>query len=129
MSSHLLEDRGSGGVLRRGSGNMRAKVAVLVFLASCVVAGISRADVIPVHKTGSPATVAPSLYRFTYSSSVGIDSRADNGDYFVIYDFAGFTGEHAEPSGWDFTPLNVGPVPLGTLPSDNPTIPNLVWTW
>ena len=110
---------------------MRANVAVFGALLACAgFAGVARADIIP-SLSGPPTTLGPNLHRFTYATSVGVDSRVDAGDYLVIYDFAGFTGEHSEPAGWDFlTPApNAGPVPLGTLPLDDPNIPNLVWTW
>ena len=107
---------------------MRGKAVILGMVATCAWAVAARADITPSLKPGSP-TAAGADYRFTYTSSVGIDSRADDGDYFVIYDFGGFTGGHTEPAGWDFLAQNSGPVPLGTLPQDDPNIPNLVWTW
>jgi hypothetical protein len=109
---------------------MRGKfVAGLLLLAGLVPAGVARAGIIPDLQAGSPTTVGANNFRFTYDAGLGPDARVDDGDYFVIYDFAGYNGAHTEPAGWDFTVQNAGPYPFGTLPLDDPGVPNLVWTW
>jgi hypothetical protein len=50
------------------------------------------------------------------------------GAFVTIYDFAGYVaGSCSGPSGWTCSVQNVGYTPDDTLPTDNPTLPNLSW--
>jgi hypothetical protein len=48
-------------------------------------------------------------------------------DYFTIYDFYGFTGEHSEPANWSFQVQTTGSTPVNVDPADSPTVVNLTW--
>lgn len=87
----------------------------------------------------APAGLLPTLvtvnsdgsnFRWSYAIVLPTDSELRNGDYFSIYDFAGFvSGSDVAPSGWSFSTANVGPVPPGVLPTDDAAKPNLTWTY
>jgi hypothetical protein len=50
------------------------------------------------------------------------------GAFVTIYDFAGYVaGSCTGPSGWTCSVQNVGYTPDDTLPTDDPTLPNLTW--
>jgi hypothetical protein len=70
-------------------------------------------------------------FRWQYAIVLPTDSQLKTGDYFTIYDFAGFvTGTDVAPdANWAFTTGMVGPVPPGVVPADDPTKPNLTWTY
>jgi hypothetical protein len=78
------------------------------------------------------ATVTPdgTDYRYTYGVMLTSNSTLQKGDQFVIYDFNGFiANSNTQPTGFSFTTMNVGGNPGRTVPNDNPTMPNLVWTY
>ncbi len=71
-----------------------------------------------------------SNFRFTYGVVLTSDSSLRTGDYFTIYDFAGFIpGSNHQPAGFSFSSSLVGVTPEGLLPYDDPNIPNLTWTY
>jgi hypothetical protein len=100
----------------------------LTFLAlSLVPAVTSRAGVLAVYESTTPTIDS---HMWTYRVSVPAEIRVQTGDFFTIYDFAGFNGGHSEPANWTFTSVSVGPVPvLIDVPGDDPTIPNLTWQY
>jgi hypothetical protein len=52
------------------------------------------------------------------------------GDFFTIYDFGVFVPRsNTQPAGWTFSSLLIGVTPGQVSPTDNPTIPNLTWTY
>ncbi len=68
--------------------------------------------------------------RLTYAVVLPTDSQLKAGNYFTIYDFAGYIpGSEAAPDGWKFGLANVGPTPAATDPQDDPAVPNLSWTY
>jgi hypothetical protein len=78
------------------------------------------------------ATVMPDgdNYRYTYGVMLTSNSTLQNGDQFVIYDFNGFiANSNTQPAGFSFTTMNTGGNLGRTVPNDNPTMPNLVWTY
>ncbi len=78
------------------------------------------------------ATVIPDgdNFRYTYGVMLTSNSTLQNGDQFVIYDFNGFQpGSNSQPAGFDFATQNTGGSVGRTVPNDNPTMPNLVWTY
>ena len=105
-----------------------------IWMAVAVAAAIgltgsqtAQAGLLPVSHNVSPES---GNFRWTYSIVLPTDVQLRNGDYFTIYDFAGFqTGSNNQPTDWAFTTANVGPVPPGVLPPDNPTLPNLTWRY
>lgn len=108
-------------------------LAVVVATAAVALApGEAAAGLIP-----NKLTVLPDggMYRYTYSIQLPTDSVLRPGDYFTIYNFDGFVPGSAMASGsaysgdWTFSSSNLGPTPSGVLPADDPTIPNLTWTY
>jgi len=85
----------------------------------------SRAAAIPADGTVTPSG---NDFAWTYPLPVSNTDRVQTGDFFVLYDFQGFNGIHSEPDGWTFSSPNVGPVPAGVQPVDDPKLTNLVWT-
>jgi hypothetical protein len=78
------------------------------------------------------ATVVPDgdNYRYTYGVMLTSNSTLQPGDQFVIYDFNGLvSGSNTQPAGFAFSTMNTGGNPGRTVPNDNPTMPNLVWTY
>ena len=81
---------------------------------------------------------------FTYNVSIGegngtppLDSRVETGDFFTIYDFAGFIlgSDESSDSDWVFVgPSLLGLTPLVpgspvVIPADDPTLFNLTWQY
>ena len=82
---------------------------------------------LPVHvgKTNDGAN-----YRYTYSVLLESDTVLKTGDYFTIYDFAGFVeGSNTQPWAFAFQSLYTGPTPAQVLPGDDPNLPNLTWRY
>ncbi len=103
---------------------MVAAVAAAVWLAGNQGA---QAGLLPVEHSVSAEA---GQFRWTYSIVLPTDSQLRNGDYFTIYDFAGFQpGSNDQPTDWTFMSANVGPVPPGVLPQDDAALPNLTWRY
>ena len=69
-------------------------------------------------------------YRYSYDAVLTSDSVLRQGDYFTIFDFAGFVpGSQAAPVGFDFSSEYVGPTPPKVDAVDSPMLPNLTWTF
>jgi hypothetical protein len=52
------------------------------------------------------------------------------GDFFTIYDFGNFiSASNLQPTGWTFSSALIGVNPSLVLPTDNPAILNLTWTY
>jgi hypothetical protein len=50
--------------------------------------------------------------------------------FFTIYDFSGLiSGSQTGPADWAALSLFVGPNGVGTIPADDPTIPNISWVY
>lgn len=80
----------------------------------------------------SSVTVTPQAgqYRWTYAIVLPTDSQLQNGNYFTIYDFGGYVpGLESSPAGWTFSAQLVGLTPPNVVPTDNPTLWNLTWTY
>ncbi len=69
-------------------------------------------------------------YRYTYSVMLESDTVLKPGDYFTVYDFAGLVnGANLGPANFAYSTSNSGPTPTGVLPSDDPNVANLTWTY
>ena len=98
--------------------------AAILWVASSPVA---QAGLLPVSYNVTPES---GNFRWTYSIVLPTDIQLRNGDYFTIYDFAGFLpASNSQPANWAFSSLNSGPVPPGVLPADDPALPNLTWRY
>jgi hypothetical protein len=101
-------------------------LALSVAAAALAAAPTARAGLLPVSFSMAPDTGG---YRYTYGVILTTDAYIKPGDYFTIYDFAGFVpGSMSTASGWT---TSVAAVTLGTktVPTDNPALPNLTWTY
>jgi hypothetical protein len=87
----------------------------------------ARAGLLPVSVTVTPES---NQYRWTYAIVLPTDAMIRSGDYFTIYDFAGYhAGSNSQPDQWSFSSSNTGPTPDGVNPDDNPSLPNLTWRY
>jgi hypothetical protein len=70
-------------------------------------------------------------YRWQYAIVLPTDMKLQSGNYFTIYDFAGLVeGSVVTPDGnWTASVQNVGTTPTLLNPTDDASIPNLVFTY
>ncbi len=97
------------------------------FLAVVATAFIGHADIIP-----SFDSIVPngSNFQFNYTATVTLDQRVVTGDFFTIYDFNGLVPNSATmPPDWSFSSALTGVTPSQTDPPDDPTIPNITFTY
>jgi hypothetical protein len=98
-------------------------VAVVGFFA----AGPAQAGLIPLLVTTNPDG---GFTRYTYNIFLPSGSLLQAGNYFTVYDFAGFVpGTVFSAPNWTFLVQNVGITPPGLLPVDSSTTPNITWTY
>lgn len=89
----------------------------------------ARGDIIPTLSPNPPAA-AVGGFTWNYSANVTIDQMVTKGDFFTIYDFGNFvSGSNLQPTGWVFSSALVGINPPLVLPTDNPGLANLTWTY
>ena len=87
----------------------------------------ARAGLLPVQVTVTPEA---GNFRWTYAITLPTDAQLRPGNYFTIYDFAGFVpGSNSAPAGWIFSSTNTGITPGLVNPDDDPTLANLTWTY
>ena len=106
---------------------MRKSILGLITIGVTIMA--AHGDIIP---TLSPSTPAATSGGFTwnYGVNVTIDQMVQPGDFFTIYDFGTFAaGSNLQPAGWTFSSSLTGKNPSLVLPSDNPSLLNLTWTY
>ena len=106
-----------------------AKRCVLALSAMALLA-----MAVPAHAGMIPAavTVTPVGSNFNYSYHVILpsDYSVADGDFFTVYDFHGFVpGSNSEAAGWSFAAANTGVNPPHIGPIDDPSTPNLTWTY
>ena len=68
-------------------------------------------------------------YSYTYGVVLTSESTVQKGDYFTVYDFAGYTGSASAPAGWTLTMSNTGTTPSGISVTDSSSTVNLTWTY
>jgi hypothetical protein len=94
---------------------------------AAALGGSAQAGLLPLTATAVPDG---SNFRYTYGVMLTSNSTLQKGDQFVIYDFNGFVaGSNSQPAGFNFSATNTGGNPGRTVPNDNPSMPNLVWTY
>ena len=99
--------------------------AAALWLVALVPA--ARAGMIPISAT---VTADSGKFRWTYGVEVTTDVKVNPGDSFTVYDFAGLVnGSIVAPTGWTISSATAGPLRPDTNPHDNPTIPNLTFTY
>jgi hypothetical protein len=107
-------------------GKMLLVTAALV--GSAAFAPSVQAGMIPTAVTVTPDG---SNFRWTYGVVVTTDVNVNRGDSFTIYDFGGLVTPDAitMPVGWSVTQTGSGPARPGTHPNDDPSLPNLTFTY
>ncbi len=104
------------------------KLALIAAACGLLASGSAQAGLLP-----TQVTVVPdgSNFRWTYAIVLPTDMQLQAGNYFTIYDFAGYVdGSIAGASGdWTATVMNTGMTPSLVNPTDNPDVPNLVFTY
>ena len=98
--------------------------------------GSASAGLLPVSVTVQPEA---GNFRWTYSVVLPTDMKLQSGNYFTIYDFAGYktgsgmvTSASPDPSFsqyWKLSTAKLGPTPDRLNPQDDPTIANLTFTY
>lgn len=81
---------------------------------------------------GTPTVTPAGLYAFSYTASLAAGDTLNTGDFFRIYDLMGFNGVFKSPPGWTFSTALSNPVPPPNVilaHGDDPSIPNLIWTY
>lgn len=107
------------------------RVALLIAVLSCAFV-LSSPQRAPAGLLPSSVTVTPQAdqFRWTYAIVLPTDSQLQNGNYFTIYDFGGYVpGAESAPDGWTFSAQLIGNTPAGVVPTDNPSLWNLTWTY
>jgi hypothetical protein len=77
----------------------------------------------------TPGFPAGGSYNYTLTGAAG--EQINTGDFFRVYDFAGLTTA-SSPPGWSISIAPTNPVPppnVILLHGDNPTLPNLIYTY
>lgn len=104
-------------------------LARLVAVAAVAVAGIGSASagLLPTSVTVTPEA---GNYRWTYAIVLPTDMKLQSGNYFTIYDFAGYVpGGDFAPDGWTVSALSSGTTPPLVNPSDDAGLVNLTFTY
>jgi len=98
--------------------------------AVAIAAGITssaQAGLLPTQVTVTPEA---GNYRWTYAIVLPTDMKLQSGNYFTIYDFAGYVpGGESAPAGWALSTSNTGTTPSQLLPNDDAGVVNLTWTY
>jgi hypothetical protein len=103
------------------------KKAVAAVAIAAGITSSAQAGLLPTQVTVTPEA---GNYRWTYAIVLPTDMKLQSGNYFTIYDFAGYVpGGESAPAGWTLTSSNTGTTPAQLLPGDDPTVPNLTWTY
>jgi hypothetical protein len=105
----------------------RILLTALALFGFAGVAEKAEAGLLPVGVTPLPES---GNFRWTYAIVLPTDVSIKSGDYFTIYDFAGYLpGGESAPANWAFSSSNSGLTPAGVLPNDDPSLPNLTWKY
>jgi hypothetical protein len=88
----------------------------------------ARADIIP--QLNSLPTPVVGGFLWEYNADLTPAQFLAAGDFFTIYDFAGFVPmSNVQPVNWIFSSALVGVTPAGLTVADNAGVPNLTWTY
>jgi hypothetical protein len=118
------------------SRNWFARFSIAASIALSVYVAPAKAGLLPVSVTVQPEA---GNFSWTYSVVLPTNMQLQSGDYFTIYDFAGYvkgsaTVTSAYPtagnaSNWAVTSSLIGQTPAHLNPVDNTSIPSLTWTY
>jgi hypothetical protein len=111
-------------------------VAAATGAAVALTSSSANAGLLPVSVTVQPEA---GNFRWTYSVVLPTDMKLQSGNYFTIYDFAGYkagsasvTSASPDPSYadyWTVSTSNMGPTPDRLNPQDDPNLTNLTFTY
>lgn len=111
-------------------------VAAATGVAVAITGGSARAGLLPVSVTVQPEA---GNFRWTYAVVLPTDMKLQAGNYFTIYDFAGYKAGSGSVSSaspdpsysqfWSLSATKLGPTPDRLNPQDDPTIDNLTFTY
>lgn len=112
--------------MTRGTSIARLMAAAVAVAA--LAGGTANAGLLPTSVTIFPDS---GNYRWQYAIVLPTDMKLQAGNYFTIFDFAGLVdGSVVTPDGnWTAAVQAVGPAPVLLNPIDDPSIPNLVFTY
>jgi hypothetical protein len=105
-----------------------------VFAALAALAGAflatapqARAGLLPVSQASAPEAGG---WRYSYGIVLTTDAHLNAGDSFTVYDFAGLVpGSNLQPPGWSLSVADTSSSGGKTVPTDDPNLPNLTWTY
>ena len=94
---------------------------------AAATAGTANAGLLP---TNVSVDAEASNFRWTYAIVLPTDMKLQSGNYFTIYDFAGYVpGGEMAPAGWTLSASNTGVTHPLVNPADDAGIVNLTWTY
>ena len=112
--------------MTRGTSIARLMAAAVAVAA--LAGGTANAGLLP-----TSVTIFPDAgnYRWQYAIVLPTDMKLQAGNYFTIFDFAGLVDGTVVPpdANWAADVQAVGPTPVLLNPADDPSIPNLVFTY
>lgn len=114
----------------------------LLCLLALTLSSVALANVIPTSTT----ITGTGPFTWTYDLQLSVDQNINSGlapssnpvphtnltfaGFITIYDFAGYiSGSCSAPVGWSCTAQNLGFTPDDVMPTDNPNIVNLTWSY
>lgn len=71
----------------------------------------------------------PGISSFNYALDLTTTESVASGDFFTVYDFAGFTGTANGPAGFSASSALVGPTPVLVAPTDSPAVANVTFRY
>ena len=102
-------------------------VGLLAAAALMLGVGTANAGLLPTNVQVDPQG---GNFRWTYAIVLPTDMKLQSGNYFTIYDFAGYVpGGDSAPAGWTLSASPLGKTPALTNPTDDPKLTNLTWTY
>jgi hypothetical protein len=105
----------------------RNRIAGLAVLVLGLFAVRTEAGLLPVSATAQSDS---GNLRYTYGVVLTSDSTMQTGDYFTVYDFAGFVeGSNVQPENFAFSSGLTSGTPGGITATDDPAKMNLTWTY
>ena len=104
---------------------MGRSIAAAVLMAAA--ASTASAGLLPTNVQVDPEA---GNFRWTYAIVLPTDMKLQSGNYFTIYDFAGYVpGGEVAPPGWTLSASKTGLTHPLVNPADDPAIWNLTWKY
>jgi hypothetical protein len=101
--------------------------AVIAGIALCLSLSSAQAGLLPISVSVNPEGAN---FRWTYAIVLPTDMKLQAGNFFTIYDFAGYIpGGEVQPANWVFNAVKAGPTPELLKPTDDPELFNLTWKY